>query len=105
MRGDIYRLRASRDARGHEQAGGRFGVVVQASELEALSTWLIAPTSTSAHPARWRPEIEVLGRTTLLLCEQTTACAQERLGDLVGRCSLGEMQQVDVALKLALGLT
>ncbi|MCO1578009.1 type II toxin-antitoxin system PemK/MazF family toxin [Crossiella sp. SN42] len=105
MRGDIYRLRAPRDARGHEQAGGRFGVVVQATELEVLSTWLIAPTSTSAQPARWRPEIEVLGRATLLLCEQTTACAPERLGERVGRCSLEEMQRVDSALKLALGLT
>ncbi|TAM87040.1 MAG: type II toxin-antitoxin system PemK/MazF family toxin, partial [Jatrophihabitans sp.] len=44
MRGEIYRLRAPRDARGHAQHGRRYAVVVQSDQLP-LSTWLVAPTS------------------------------------------------------------
>ncbi|MDP9319371.1 MAG: type II toxin-antitoxin system PemK/MazF family toxin, partial [Actinomycetota bacterium] len=56
MRGDVHRLRAARGTRGREQAGARYAVVVQSDHLP-LSTWLVAPTSTSARPASFRPEI------------------------------------------------
>ena len=41
--------------------------------------WL-APTSTSALAASFRPEIEVLGRRTRVLVEQTAAVDPQRLG-------------------------
>ncbi|HEU0316005.1 MAG TPA: type II toxin-antitoxin system PemK/MazF family toxin [Solirubrobacteraceae bacterium] len=47
VRGEVFRLRGSRDRRGSEQAAPRFAVVVQADELLALSTVLVAPTSRS----------------------------------------------------------
>ncbi|MFA4841099.1 MAG: type II toxin-antitoxin system PemK/MazF family toxin, partial [Agrococcus sp.] len=53
VRGDIYRLKAPRDARGHEQTGSRFAVVVQSDDLH-LSTWLVAPTSTGRREASFR---------------------------------------------------
>lgn len=103
MRGDVYALKASRDARGHEQRGNRFAVVVQ-SDLLPLSTWLVAPTSTSARPASFRPEIEVAGKTTYVLVEQTTAIDPERLGERVGNLSPREMASVDDALRVVLQL-
>lgn len=103
MRGEIYRLKSPGNARGHEQRGNRLGVVVQSDALP-LSTWLIAPTSTSARPASFRPEIDVDGEPTLVLVEQTTAIDPERLGERVGRLSTGALQQVDDALKLVLDL-
>lgn len=103
MRGDVYALKASRDARGHEQRGNRFAVVVQ-SDLLPLSTWLVAPTSTSARPASFRPEIEVAGKTTYVLVEQTTAIDPERLGERVGNLSQREMASVDDALRVVLQL-
>ncbi|WP_139811621.1 type II toxin-antitoxin system PemK/MazF family toxin, partial [Mycobacterium avium] len=54
MRGEVFRLRAPRPARGHEQSGSRYAVVVQSDQLP-LSTWLVAPTSTSARAASFRP--------------------------------------------------
>jgi hypothetical protein len=33
MRGDLYRLKAPRGTRGHEQAGQRYAVVVQSDDL------------------------------------------------------------------------
>ena len=70
MRGEVYRLRSPRGARGHEQAGVRYAVVVQ-SDLLPLSTWLVAPTSTSARAATFRPEVSIEGRSTKVLAEQT----------------------------------
>ena len=103
MRGDVYRLRSPRGSRGHEQSGPRFGVVVQ-SDLLALSTWLVAPTSTSALAASFRPEVELLGRQARVLVEQTAAVDPQRLGEVAGRLGNEEMRQVDAALRLVLGL-
>jgi mRNA-degrading endonuclease toxin of MazEF toxin-antitoxin module len=41
--------------RGHEQRDARDAVIVQAEEFLDLSTTLVAPTSTSARPASYRP--------------------------------------------------
>jgi len=103
VRGDVYQLKAPRDARGREQRGNRYAVVVQ-SDLLPLSTWLVAPTSTSARPTSFRPEIEIDGKTTLVLVEQTAAVDPERLGHLVGHLTQNEMSTVESALKVVLGL-
>jgi mRNA interferase MazF len=103
VRGEVYRLRSLRGARGHEQAGARFAVVVQ-SDLLPLSTWLVAPTSTSARAATFRPEVSIDGRPTLVLAEQTTAVDPQRLGESAGHLSVEELRQVDAALRLVLGL-
>lgn len=104
MRGDLYRLKAPRDARGHEQAGVRFAVVVQSDDLP-LSTWLVAPTSTGRRPASFRPEIEINGVRTLVMVEQVTVIDPEaRLGEFAGRLSSAELREVDVALRAVLAL-
>ena len=103
MRGEVYRLRAPRGAQGHEQSGARYAVVVQ-SDLLPLSTWLVAPTSTSARAATFRPEVSIDGRSSRVLAEQTTAVDPQRLGEAAGVLTFDELQQVDAALRLALGL-
>lgn len=103
MRGDVHRLRDPRSARGHEQTGSRYAIVVQSDRLP-LSTWLVAPTSTSARAASFRPEVEISGRLTRVLAEQTAAVDPSRLGDLVGQLSFDELRRVDAALRLVLQL-
>jgi mRNA interferase MazF len=103
VRGEVYRIRTPRNARGHEQIGQRYAVVVQ-SDGVPLSTWLVAPTSTSAQPATFRPEIEIAGRRTRVLAEQTAAVDPSRLGDSFGRLTFEELRQVDAALRLVLDL-
>lgn len=103
MRGDVYRLRAPRGTRGSEQAGARYAVVVQ-SDLLPLSTLLVAPTSTSARAASFRPEILIAERSTRVLVEQTAAVDASRLGDYAGKLTLAEMQQVDAALRVVLSV-
>lgn len=102
MRGDIHRLRTPRGARGHEQQGHRFAVVVQSDDFEALSTWLVAPTSTSARPATFRPTVKVNGDETLVLAEQTSTVDPSRLGERVGHLASDELRAVDAALRLVL---
>ncbi|CAA0120037.1 Putative toxinA/RVBD_3098A [Mycolicibacterium vanbaalenii] len=103
MRGEIFRLRAARGSRGHEQAGSRYAVAVQSDQLP-LSTWLVAPTSTSARAASFRPEVEVGGVKTRVLAEQTAAVDPGRLGESVGSLSFDELRRVDAALRIVLDL-
>jgi len=104
VRGEVFRLPAPHRARGHEQRRARYAVVVQADEFLDLSTVLIAPTSTSAQPATFRPNIDIAGRDTRVLVEQTTVVDPARLGKNAGRLDAGEMRAVDEALALLLGL-
>jgi mRNA interferase MazF len=103
VRGEAFRLRAPRGGRGHEQGGARYAVVVQ-SDLLPLSTLLVAPTSTSARPASFRPEVVISGQRTHVLVEQAAAVDPSRLGDPAGRLTLAEMQQIDAALRVVLRL-
>lgn len=104
VRGDLYRLRAPKNALGHEQTGTRFAVVVQSDDLP-LSTWVIAPTSTGSREATFRPEIEIEGVKARVMVEQLTAVNPEtRLGDFAGRLGPAELREVDAALLVVLGL-
>ena len=103
MRGEVFRLHAPRRARGHEQSGSRYVVVVQSDQLP-LSTWLVAPISTAARAASFRPEVEISGRVTRVLAEQTAAVDPGRLGKSAGYLSLEEMRRVDAALRIVLEL-
>jgi mRNA interferase MazF len=102
-RGDVYRVRLP-PRRGREQHGPRYAVLVQADELLALSTVLVAPTSRSVRPATFRPEVEVDGVQTRVMVEQLRALDVERLGDFAGRLTASELHAVDGALALLLSL-
>lgn len=79
-------------------------MVVQADEFMGLSTTLVAPTSTSARPATFRPAISLNDTETLVLVEQTTVVDPQRLGRSAGRLDAAELRAVDDALALLLGL-
>jgi|SRR5712691_5336609 mRNA interferase MazF len=104
VRGEVFRLPPRRGTRGYEQRGARFAVVVQADEFLDLSTTLVAPTSTSARSASFRPTITLDRRETRVLVEQTTVVDPQRLGRSAGRLEAGELRAVDDALSLILGL-
>jgi mRNA interferase MazF len=99
----VYEFRPPK-GRGHEQRGRRFGVVVQANELLPRSVVLVAPTSRSARPASFRPEIEIEGEATRVLVEQVGAVDAGRLGGLAGRVTPEQQWGIDEALLTVLGL-
>ncbi len=102
-RGEVYRVRLPA-SRGREQAGPRYAVIVQAEELLGLSTVIVAPTSRSAAPATFRPEIEVAGESTRVLVEQLRAVDIERLGELAGRLTGPEQRSIGEALTVVLDI-
>ena len=104
VRGEVFRLPAPRSARGHEQRGARFAVIVQADEFLDLSTVLVSPTSASALRASFRPAIELEGQETRVLVEQTAVVDPRRLGSSAGRLDARELRSVDEALALVLGI-
>jgi mRNA interferase MazF len=77
--------------------------VIQSDELP-LSTLLVAPTSTAARVASFRPEVEIAGRATRVLAEQAAAVDPSRLGESVGYLSFDEMRRVDAALRIVMDL-
>ena len=101
MRGEIYRLPAR--GKGHEQQGRRYAVVLQPDWL-ALSTWVVAFTSTSARETSFRPPVEIGGRGALVMCDQIATVDLNCLAEPAGFLTLEEMQRVDDALSLTLDL-
>lgn len=103
QRGDIFTLRLPKGT-GHEQRGQRFGVVMQSDALLPRSVVLVAPTSTSARAASFRPEIKIEGTPTKVLVEQIGAVDIGGLGDLAGHLTPEEQWGMDSALLTVLGL-
>jgi mRNA interferase MazF len=86
------------------QQGKRFGVVVRADDLLALSTVVVCPTSRSTPAASFHPEVVVESEVTRVMCEMVGAVDVRAVGDPVGHLSLDELRAVDDALSLVLDL-
>jgi len=96
-RGSICRVSLGR-------AAGPYAVVVQSDELWLLGTVVVVPTSASARPATFRPEIVVAGERTRVLCEQIRTVDAKRLGESIGILSSAELRGVEDAIEIVLGL-
>ena len=104
MRGDIFELRANPQAKGHEQQGPRYAVVLQSDTLP-LSTVVAAPTTTGSWGTSFHPEIKFSGQSSRVLIEQMICVdPNHRFGRKVGRISPAERDEIDRAVKLVLGL-
>lgn len=104
VRGALYRVDLGDAQRGHEQRGRRLGLVLSPSSMP----WTVAtivPTSTSAHPAVFRPSITVNGQLTFLLADQIRSIDTDYLiGDPVRYLERDEMAEVEHAVTRYLGL-
>lgn len=103
VRGDVHEITLA-GRRGHVQHGRRYGVIVQADDLLALSTVVVCPTSRSAFPASFHPEITILDQPTQVLCEMTGAVDARALGKRICHLAHNELQAVADALLLVLDL-
>jgi mRNA interferase MazF len=103
VRGDVHAINLPR-GRGHVQRGRRYAVIVQADDLLALSTIVVCPTSRSAPPATFHPEIAIGEERARVLCEMVGAVDARALGDQVAHLPFDETRAVEEALQLVLGL-
>lgn len=104
VRGDVCAITLPK-GRGRVQHGPRYAVVVQADELMALSTVVICPTSQSAPPASFHPEVAIAGEPTRVLCEMAGAIDARAIGEQVAHLTLDELRAVEEGLELVLDLT
>ena len=103
VRGDVHRIKPPA-RRGHVQGGRRFAVIVQADDLLSLSSIVICPTSRSAFPASFHPEVTVDDEPTQVLCEMVGTVDARALGDRIGHLARDELRAVEDALLLVLEL-
>ena len=104
IRGAIYRVDLGDAKRGHEQRGRRYGLVLSPTDMP-WSVVTIIPTSTSAQPAVFRPEIEIAGMPTRLLVDQIRSVDIRYIHDEpVHYLTRDESAEVDHAVARYLGL-
>lgn len=104
-RGDIYYVDAY-PVVGHEQQPGRPAVIVSndknnehSSVLEMVYLTTAAKTSLPTHVT-----IRSAPRVSTVLCEQVHSIDTSRVKDYCGRCTEQELQAIDTALLISLGL-
>lgn len=103
VRGDVHPIRLPA-SRGRVQSGRRYAVIVQADNLARLSTVIVCPTSRSASPAAFRPEVQLPDGETRVLCEMVSAVDIQTLGERVGHLSFDDLASVDEVLGKVLGV-
>ena len=104
IRGAVYPIDLGEAKRGHEQRGKRLGLALS-NRYDRWSTVTVIPTSTSAQPAVFRPEVVLAGRDTRLLVDQMRSIdTRFVVGDIVDFLSHEDMEQVEYAVARYLGL-
>jgi mRNA interferase MazF len=105
IRGAVYPIDLGEAKRGHEQRGKRLGLVLS-NHYDRWSTAMVIPTSTSAQPAIFRPEVVLAGRETRLLVDQMRSIDTSFVvGDLAAFLGHDDMEQVEYAVIRYLGLS
>ncbi len=79
-------------------------MIVQAFPLLQASTVIVAPTSSSAPAASWRPVIDLAGNRTRMLVDKLAAVDIGRLGAFAGYLTHAETEDLDTALRAVLAL-
>ncbi|MGH3716348.1 MAG: type II toxin-antitoxin system PemK/MazF family toxin [Micromonosporaceae bacterium] len=104
IRGAVYRVDLGDARRGHEQRGRRYGLVLSPSDMP-WSVATIIPSSRSAQPAIFRPELEIDGVPTRFLVDQLRTIDVTFIsGDPVHYLDRDELTEVEHAVTRYLGL-
>lgn len=105
-RGDVYYINNNRGQRGNEIRKDRPAVVVSANFLNKHSGDVVVVflTSQPKKDMSTHVTIRTTGRVSEALCEQPTTVSVERLNNRIGSVTDREMQQIDIALQIALKL-
>ncbi|MER0480227.1 type II toxin-antitoxin system PemK/MazF family toxin [Streptomyces sp. Edi2] len=104
IRGAVYRVDFGDAKRGHEQRGRRFGLVLSPTSMP-WSVATVVPTSTSAQPSVFRPEVALAGTSTRFLVDQIRTVDTSFIhGDPIHYLDRDELAEVEHAVTRYLGL-
>lgn len=107
-RGEIYYIEKSPSyaATGSEMYAGRPAIVVSNEKNNENST-VFEVVYLTTQPKQDLPThivIRSAKRNSIAICEQVTSVCLDRFGDYIGKCTDLEMQQIDIALAISLGI-
>lgn len=105
-RGDIYYI-DKEPIYGSEQQGGRPGIIVSnnVGNVESEIVQVVYITTQPKNDLPTHVTIHSAKQTSTALCEQVWSVAQSRVGDYIGRTSEDEINKIDKALVISLGIT
>lgn len=107
MRGDIVELKNDPKAKGHEQRGRRYAVIVQ-SEYLHTSTVIVVPTTSNANADAYahRPKITIprIGESVVLVEQIRAVDRSKGVGRTVGHVLHAELVEIEEAMRLVLAL-
>ena len=105
-RGDVFYIYKFGSTTGSEQESGRPAVIVSNDENNKHSA-TVEVVYLTTKPKTVLPthvKVKATAAESTVLCEQITSVAIERLGDFIGCCNEVEMEKIDKALAVSIGL-
>lgn len=105
-RGDIWYIESGYNTVGSEQRPGRPAIVVSNDRNNEHSQTLevVYLTTQPKHDLPTHVTIRSTSRESIALCEQITSVAIERFGDYHGRVTEQELNRIETAMLISLGL-
>ena len=105
-RGEIYYIEKAYQTVGSEQQSGRPAIIVSNDMCNAHSD-VVEVVYLTTQPKTDLPthiDIRSSPKRSIALCEQISSVSVSRIGEFVAECSEYEMQMIDAALEISLGL-
>lgn len=105
-RGDIYYINNDRHQVGREMKKDRPAIIVSndANNRNSDTVTVVFLTTSPKKELPTHVTIRSASKVSEALCEQPTAVDVQRLQSFCGRCTDKEMQEIDIALEIALGI-
>lgn len=109
-RGELYYVvpegEVAQSDRNAPFVGGRPAVIVS-NDMNNEMSGLVEVVYLTTHPINNLPThvtVNATGRKSTAICDQIYTVAKKRIGKYVGQCSIAELNKIDAALALSLGL-
>ena len=105
-RGDIFYINNDRHQVGREMKKDRPAIIVSndANNRNSDTVTVVFLTTSPKKELPTHVTIRSASKVSEALCEQPTAVDIQRLQSYCGRCTDKEMQEIDIALEIALGI-
>ena len=105
-RGDIYYVREIKDAVGSEQKGYRPAIVISnnVGNKHSKIKQVVYITTKNKNEIPTHVLINSAKYTSIAICEQIFSVSDERIGRYVGHCTEDEIEKLDKALMISIGL-
>ena len=105
-RGDIYYVRGYSDTVGSEQKGFRPAIVISnnVGNKHSKIKQVVYITTKNKNEIPTHVVINSAKYTSIAICEQIFSVSDERIEKYVGHCTEEEMEKIDKALMISIGL-